>query len=116
MLCNSRSKWDFVPELTVNDEENIEIVEQMKIVGYIIRSDMNTSSNTAYITSKAYKRMWFLRRVKALVASTPQLLDCFQKTIFFSVLLFGAPAWFCQTTQNEKKDLDRVVKVGLKVI
>ena len=115
MLCSTRTKWDFLPELCVDQGENIEIVEQMKIVGYIMRSDMKTSSNTAYITSKAYKRMWFLRRLKALGASSDQLLDCFQKQVL-SVLWLGAPAWFSQTTQNEKKDLNRVAKVGLKII
>ena len=59
--------------------------------------------------------MWFLRRLKALGASSDQLLDCFQKQVL-SVLWLGAPAWFCQTTQYEKKDINRVAKVGLKII
>ena len=33
-----------------------------------------------------------------------------------SVLWLGAPAWFCQLTEYEKKDIDRVAKVGLRVI
>ena len=114
MLCNSRVKWDFVPELTI-DNNNIEVVEEMKIVGYIMRSDMKTSSNTAYLTAKAYKRMWFIRRLKSLGASTAQLLDALQKQVL-SVLWLGAPAWFCQLTDYEKKDFDRVAKVGLKII
>ena len=115
MMCNTRKKWDFVPELTVNLEENIEIVEEMKIVGYIMRNDMKTSSNTAYLTGKAYKRMWFLRRLKSFGASKDQLLDCLQKQVL-SVLWLGAPAWFCQLTENERKDFNRVAKVGLRII
>ena len=33
-----------------------------------------------------------------------------------SVLWLGAPAWYCLLTQAEKTDIDRVAKVGLKMI
>ena len=33
-----------------------------------------------------------------------------------SVLWLGAPAWFCQITEQERKDIDRVAKVGLRII
>ena len=115
MLCNSRKKWDFVPELNFEGGENIEIVEELKVVGFILRSDMKTSSNTAYLTAKAYKRMWLIRRLKCLGASTAQLVDSLQKQVL-SVLWLGAPAWYCQLTLSEKTDIDRVAKVGLKII
>ena len=76
---------------------------------------MKTSSNTAYLTAKAYKRMWFLRRLKAMGASTAQLLDTLEKQVL-SVLWLGGPAWFCQLTSAEKRDLDRVLKVALRII
>ena len=115
MFCNSRIKWDLVPELSLNGENNIDIVDEMKIVGYVMRSDMKTISNTSYLTAKAYKRMWLIRRLKALGASITQLVDSLQKQVL-SVLWLGAPAWSCQLTQGEKKDFDRVAKVGMKII
>ena len=114
MLCNSRKKWDFIPELKL-DNDDIEVVEEMKIVGFIMRSDMRTSSNTEYLVRKAYKRMWLVRRLKGLGASTSQLVDALQKQVL-SVLWLGAPAWFCQTTEQERKDINRVAKVGLRII
>ena len=54
ILCNTRQKWDFIPELHFKGEQ-IQIVDQIKVVGFVLRSDMKTSSNTAYITGKAYK-------------------------------------------------------------
>ena len=113
--CKTRIKWDVLPELSLGTEENIEVVEELKIVGYIFRSDMKTCSNTAYLTAKAYKRMWFLRRLKSMGASTAQLLDTLEKQVF-SVLWLGAPAWFCQLTVVEKRDFNRVAKVGLRII
>ena len=115
MLCNSRVKWDCVPELNLKNEHQIEVVEEMKIVGYLMRSDMKTCANTAYLVSKAYKRMWLIRRLKGLGASTVRLVDALQKQVL-SVLWLGAPAWFCQTTQQERTDIDRVAKVGLRII
>ena len=112
---NSRRKWDFVPELDFGGGEDIEIVDELKVVGYILRSDMKTCSNTAYLTAKAYKRMWLIRRLKNLGASTAQLVDSLQKQVL-SVLWLGAPAWYCLLTQSEKHDIDRVAKVGLKII
>ena len=114
MLCNTRIKWDFIPELKL-DNDDIEVVQQMKIVGFIMRSDMRTCSNTEYLVKKAYKRMWLVRRLKGLGASRSQLIDALQKQVF-SVLWLGAPAWFGQLTEQERKDIDRVAKVGLRII
>ena len=115
MLCNTRVKWDFQPELTINGTDKLQIVDEIKVVGYIMRNDMKTSSNTAYLIAKAYKRMWIIRRLKDLGASTAQLIDSLQKQVL-SVLWLGAPAWFCQLTQCEKADIDRVAKVALRII
>ena len=114
MLCNSRTKWDFIPELKLQDDD-IEVVQEMKIVGFVMRSDMRTSSNTEYLIKKAYKRMWLIRRLKGLGANKGQLVDALQKQVL-SVLWLGAPAWYCQTTEQERKDIDRVAKVGLRII
>ena len=48
-------------------------------------------------------------------ASTDRLLDFSQKQIV-SILWLGASAWFCQTTQEKKTDIDRVAKVGPTVM
>ena len=115
MLCNTRIKWDFEPELTLDGVNNLEIVEELQIVRFMLQKDMKTWSNTAYITTKAYNRMWLIRRLKALGASTTQLLDCLEKQ-WLSVLWLGAPAWYWQLSQYERNDLDRVIKVGLRII
>ena len=81
LLYNTRIKWDFLSELNLCNGENMEIVDELKIVGYFFRSDMKTFSNAAYLTAKAYKRMWFLRRLKALGDSTSQLLDTREKQV-----------------------------------
>ena len=115
MLFSRYNKYDFVPELQLIENENIEVVEEMKNVGYILRTDLKTCSNTAYIVKKAYGRMWILCRLKALGASRHRLLDVLQKQIL-SVLNLGVPAWDCLLAEQEKVDLERVLRTGLKII
>ena len=74
MLCNTRTKWDFIPELKLQNED-IEVVQDMKIVGFVKRSDMRTCFNTEYLINKAFNRMWLIRRLKGLGANTDQLVN-----------------------------------------
>ena len=83
----------------------------MKIVGFLMRSDMRTCSNTQCIIKKAFKRMWLVRRLKGLGTNQGQLIDALQKQVL-SVFWLGSPAWYCQTTEQERKDIDRVAKVA----
>ena len=87
----------------------------MKIVGFILRSDMKTSSNTEYIVKKAYTRMWIVRRLKALGASRKRLIDVLQKQVL-SVLQLAVPAWDCLLTAQERTDIERVLRTGLRII
>jgi len=78
MLFSKMKMFDFQPELQLFQTENIEVVEKMKIVGFILRSDLKPISNTTYIVNKAYSRMWVLRRLKGLGATQNRLIDVLQ--------------------------------------
>ena len=82
-----------MPELSIVPGQNLEVVEEIKIVGFMLRSDLKTSSNTKYIVKKAYARMWILRRLKALGAAVQDLLAVLQKQVLF-VLYPGAQPGF----------------------
>ena len=107
LLCTIHRKYDFLPEIQLQQNINAEVVEQMKIVGFILRSDMKTSSNTEYIVKKAYTWMWIVRRLKALGASRNRLIDVFQ---------LAAPAWDCLLTAQERTDIECVLRTGLRII
>ena len=115
MLFSRHRKYDFLPEMQLIPNTHIEVVEEMKIVGFILRSDLKTISNTNYIIGKAYGRMWIIRRLKALGASRARLLDVLQKQVL-SVLHLAVPAWDCFLTCQERVDLERVLKTGLRII
>ena len=88
--------------------ENLEVVKEMKIVGFMLRSDLKTIYNTRYIVSKAYSRMWILRRLKAIGATRTRLIDVLQKQVL-SVVTLGVAAWDCMWTMAERTDFSRVL-------
>ena len=57
MMFNPLLKWDFQPILSTNGSDILDVVEEYKILGYVMRSDLKTTSNTDYICQRAYKRM-----------------------------------------------------------
>ena len=115
MIFSRHRQYNFLPEMQLIPNRNIEVVEEMKIVGFILRSDLKTISNTNYIIGKAYGRMWIIRRLKALGASRARLLDVLQKQVL-SVLNLAVTAWDSFLTSQERTDLERVLKTGLRII
>jgi hypothetical protein len=65
MVFNPCIAWDFMPELKLDNQE-LEMVEEMRLLGVIVRSDMKWSSNTEHMLVRAYKRLWSLRRLKGM--------------------------------------------------
>ncbi len=71
-----------MPEIKLTpDSDNIEVVEEYKLLGQVIRTDMKTISNTENICKKAYVRMWILRRLKELGCCISDLLDVMRHQI-----------------------------------
>ena len=69
MLPNTSNKNDFSPELKI-DAVLLEMVKELKLLGVIVTSDLKWHRNTENITKKAYKRLWILKRLKPMGAST----------------------------------------------
>ena len=81
MLCNTSSKYDVIPEVMMNGD-TLEFVHELKIVGYIFRSDLRTCSNTEYIVQRSYKQMWIVRRLKIMDATTAEMLKIFRSYLY----------------------------------
>ena len=68
MLFNTGKKNDFTPTTNIAGEL-IEVVDEMKLLGVKISTDLKWNSNTKYITNKSYYRLWILRRLKIMGAN-----------------------------------------------
>ena len=93
----------------------MEVVEQFKLLGVIVRRDMKWYDNTNYICQKGYERLWMLRRLKGLGASEAEMLDVYNKQVR-SVLELAVPVWQPAITQQEVKQIERVQRCALYII
>ena len=72
ILFNSGRNFDFLPEVKTNEGETLE-VEETKLLGIIVRSDLSWQSNTKLFCEKGYSRLWILRNLKRLGANRSDL-------------------------------------------
>ena len=114
MLFNPCIARDFMPDFSLDDQE-IQLVEEMKLLGVMVQSNMKWNSNTDYIVKKAYKRLWSIRRLKTMGATAEDMKDVFIKQVR-SILELAVPAWHAAITQSERKDIERVQKTALHII
>ena len=114
MLFNTAKTRDFSPEMKIEDD-TLEVVEEMKLLGVKITSDLKWHCNTAYITQQAYSRLWLMRRLKQLGANHKELIDVYCKQVR-SVLEFGAVVWQPGLTQINTNDIERVQKSAIAII
>ena len=66
ILFNTARKYDFMPSCYLNQGDELEVVEELKLLGVTIRSDLNWSAHCDQMCRTAYARMWMLRRLKPL--------------------------------------------------
>ena len=68
MLFNPCKSKDFMPEIELNDTR-IDLVEQSRLLGVILTSNLSWSANTEFIIEKCKKKLWILKRLRKLLAS-----------------------------------------------
>ena len=114
MLFNSARTRDFTPKLNI-EGDIIDVVEEMKLLGVKITSDLKWSANTQYTTNRAYKKLWMLRRLKAFGANQTELTDIYCKHIR-SILEFAAVVGHSGLSQENILDIERVQKSAYAII
>ena len=106
--------WDFVP-LIVMENQEIEMVNNMKLLGVTIKSNLSWTPNTELMTKNAYKRLWSLRRLKGMGTTVPDMKDVYTKQVR-SVLELAVPAWNGALTQCDSKHIERVQKTAVHIM
>ena len=67
ILFNPCKSKDFMPEFEVI-HSRIDLVEQVKLLGVVISSNLSWSANTDSIVERCNRKTWMLRRLKKLGA------------------------------------------------
>ena len=116
MLFNSTKKWDFSPSVSLGIRDtNLEVVDEIKLLGIIITSDMKWHRNTSQLCEKGYRRLWMLRNLKRLGATISELLDVYIKQCR-SILELAAPVWTPGLTDDNILEFERVQKAACAII
>ena len=92
MIFNQATSVDVLPRVKINPDKTLEVVEEMKLLGIMIRSDMKWTSNTKNQIIKCYRRMWMLRNFKVNGANTDHLLATYFLQIR-SIAEMECPLW-----------------------
>ena len=115
MIFNKSWKYDFPPELKFEDGQNLEVISEVKLVGIILSNDLKWQKNTDFITKKAMKKLWILRRLKKMGLSRAFMIDAYIKEVR-STLEQSVPVWNSGLTKAQIISIERVQKTALYII
>ena len=88
-------------------------MEEFKLLGIVIPSDLKWNSNTKNLTSRAYSKLWLLRRLKRLGTPVLELVDSIFQA---SILELAVLVWNPGLTVANSNSLERVQNSALAVI
>ena len=114
MIINFTKNNQFATRLTINDKV-LETVEETKLLGSIISSDLTWHRNTDYLVKKGYQRLQILMKLYSFNIPTEDLVHIYILYVR-SILEFNACVWHFSITQQERCEIERVQKVALKII
>ena len=97
------------------NEEILDVVEETRLLGQVLTSDLKCYANTKSIYSKAISKMWLLRRMKIMQMDPKIIFDYYHKEI--KVLAEqGVIIWNSGLTKGQERDLEKIQKVAFKII
>ena len=111
MKFNFSRKFDFPLEVQLNHEK-LQEVDEMRLLGVIVSSDLKWQKNTDALVKKAMSRIWLLRRMKQMGVSQTTLADYWAKE-GRSVLELAVPLWHSGLTSRQAASLERCQRVAV---
>ena len=115
MIFNTSRTYDFMPKISIDGVNHLEVVEEMKLLGIVFQSNMKWFANTSKLCQNGYGRLWMLRNLKKYGACISDLIDIYIKQCR-CVLELAAPVWTPGLTEAESKQLERVQKSAFSII
>ena len=97
MLFNKSRKIDFPPEFAFRNGKNLEVVEQTRLLGVVLSSDLRWRANTMSVCSRAMAKMWLLRRMKFVKLEPELILDYYLKEVR-PLVEQAVPIWISGST------------------
>ena len=115
ILFNNSRKYDFSPNLAFEDDNILEVVEELRLLGVMITSNLSWQTHVDYMCKNAFRRLWMIRRLQPLGATVEELVEVYQTQIR-CLLEFAVAAWSCGLTKAQCRQIERVQKCALAII
>ena len=113
-IFNFSKKHQFSTEIKIKDDI-IETINETKLLGTTITSDLSWNKNTSRLIIESNKRMQFLHRAKKFTNNIQDLKKIYMLQVR-SKLEQSAAVWHSSLTKKNSSDLERVQKCALRVI
>ncbi len=113
-IFNFSKKHQFSTDIRIKDDV-IETINEIKLLGTTITSDLNWGKNTRKLITESNKRMQFLHRAKKFTNNIADLKKIYMLQVR-SKLDQSAVVWHSSLSMKDRNDLERVQKSALRVI
>ena len=114
MIFNFTRNYQFSTRLQI-EGQTLETVDETKLLGTVVSSDLKWNRNTQFIVKKANSRMELLRRISTFGASWSDLKNIYVLYIR-SLLEQSCTVWNSGLNEENIQDLERIQKSALKII
>ena len=114
MIFNFTYNYQFSTNIKHNGNE-LETIDETKLLGTIITSDLKWHKNTEYLVKKANARLRILHKISEFSAPIEDMVTIYTSYVR-SILEQSCQVWHSSLTQEDSEDLERVQKSALKVI
>jgi len=96
-------------------EGQIERVSSFKLLGLHLDGDFSWHSHVEAVTSKATKRLYFLKQLKRAGVPHTRLLHFYLAAIR-PVLEYAAPVWHHSLNKSQKNQIEAIQKMAIRII
>ena len=114
MIFNQSVNYQFSTRLFI-EETLLEIINETKLLGLQLSSDLSWTKNTNILVRKSYARLTILRKLYSFNIPVKDLVIIYISYIR-SLLEQSCVVWHSSLTQADSDKLERVQKVSLRII
>ena len=114
MVFNFSKKFQFTTDLNLKGQK-VEIIEQAKLLGLILTSDLKWEQNTNFLFKDANRRMVMLKAASKFTNDKNVLKQIYYSRIRCK-LEQSAAVWSSSLTRKNSDDLERVQKSAVRII
>ena len=114
MIFNFTKDYQFTTSLSIEDNK-IQVVNETKLLGTVITSDLKWKRNTEEIIKKAYARMQIVRKVAEFSSKSDDLVTIY-KSYVRSILEQSCQVWHSSLSDECSYSIERVQKAAVRII